>query len=83
MLTGGDRGRGLDPLVPPPPRPLIVNDARVYLEVVAGTLTESARRGALDTWRCWDKKERVGEVKEEPLRPLRRDSIASFWKFTL
>lgn len=44
---------------------------------------ESARRGALDTCRCWDRKERVGEEKEELVRPPRRDSIASFWKFRL
>lgn len=59
-----------------------MNYGKIYLEVVAGTLMDSARRGAFDTWRCWDKKDCEGDTKEEA-RPLRRDSIANFWKFRL
>lgn len=51
-----------------------------YLAVVEGVLTESARRGAFATWRCWDKKDWVGPAE---VQPPRRDSIASLWKFRL
>lgn len=46
-----------------------------YWEVVAGVLTESARRGVLATWRCCDRKDWVGPAA---VQPPRRDSIASF-----
>lgn len=49
----------------------------VYLEVAAGTLIESARRGAFETCRCCDKKDCPGDSME-PVRPPRRDSMASF-----
>lgn len=49
---------------------------------MAGTLIESARRGAFETCRCWDKKDWPGDTMEE-VQPPRRDSIAIFWKFRL
>lgn len=43
---------------------------------------ESARRGAFETCRCWDKKDWPGDTTEEE-QPPSRDSIANFWKFRL